>query len=94
MHYDTIVEISGSFSPCSIDGSSNKVLDLPEVGPSLPDEETLDIEEQRELERYLAKKDKKDYKKQKETVEEELVPKKTGREAMLEKKKQKVLNVI
>ena len=66
--------------------------DEPMVGPPRPttEEEELDPEERKELEKRMRKKDMKTYKKNKDLVEEELVPKKTGREAMIEKKKQKV----
>ncbi len=73
--------------------SSPKVEDPdlgPVVGPPKPQEEQLDPEEKEALELYLKKKDRKNYKKDKETVEEELVPKNTGREATIEKKKMKV----
>lgn len=68
------------------------------IGPRLPgfdeesEEETeedqrLRMEEEREKERWERKRDIKDYKKTKEMVMEELVPKKTGRDAQLDKKK-------
>lgn len=62
----------------------------PAVGPPRPKPEGEDEELKREYEAWKIKKDKKDYKKHKELVEEELVPKKTGREATMEKKKMKV----
>jgi len=54
----------------------------------LGDEDQLDYEDDEErLRKLRAKKDSRDYKKHKEVVEEELVPKATGREALIEKKK-------
>lgn len=46
-------------------------------------------EERKRKEQILQKQDRKRYQKYKESVEEELVPKATGREAMIEKKHQK-----
>jgi len=70
----------------------------PIIGPLPPksQDEEMDENDKRLLEeekqtyqKFLQKKDLKDYKKTKETVLEELAPKKTGREAMLENKKKK-----
>lgn len=76
----------------------------PKVGPEAPRLEEDDEEEKRTYERWQSKKDAKDYRKNKEVIlegmyenkwffadifETELVPKKTGREATLEKKKMK-----
>ncbi|GJJ76750.1 hypothetical protein EMPS_09109 [Entomortierella parvispora] len=67
------------------------------VGPSMPPgpssrrpltaDEVAQKEEQDEQMRRLHRKEQKDYRKSKEVVMEELVPKATGREAMLEKRR-------
>jgi hypothetical protein len=61
------------------------------IGPPKPisEEQPLDQDEKFALDIYQNKIEKKKYKKHKEMVEEELVPKNTGREAMVEKKKMK-----
>jgi len=48
-----------------------------------------DDEDHRRMDSWKKKKDSKDYRKFKEMIEEEIVPKPTGREAMIEKRKEK-----
>jgi len=62
---------------------------LPSQGPKKPELDTFQKEEQEAFKKWESKKTTKDFKKLKDTVEEELVPKKTGREAMQENKKKK-----
>ncbi|CAG8525913.1 492_t:CDS:2, partial [Paraglomus occultum] len=55
--------------------------------PSRELDEDMDDEDRRRYERSLRKKEAKDYAKTQEAVLDELLPKATGREAMIEKKK-------
>ncbi|CAG8628661.1 6072_t:CDS:2, partial [Ambispora leptoticha] len=72
---------------------SKDVKKRPIIGPTMPPpsssryDEEMDEEDQQRYERALRKKERKEFQKTHETVLEELVPKATGREAMIEKKK-------
>ncbi|KAG9298430.1 hypothetical protein G9A89_008694 [Geosiphon pyriformis] len=62
------------------------------IGPTMPplqkyDEQEMDEEDRQRYERALRKKDYKDFQLTHETTLEELVPKATGREAMIEKRR-------
>lgn len=74
-------------NPSHNESSSRRVL-----GPKLPStgfELAVDQEEARKRERFDDKRETKAYRKRKEEVLEELVPKETGREAMLAKRREK-----
>ncbi|KAJ3124620.1 hypothetical protein HK098_000957 [Nowakowskiella sp. JEL0407] len=58
----------------------------PQIGPTLPYDELEDL---RDRQRLAEKKEKKNYQNHHKDVMEEIVPKETGREAMIAKKKEK-----
>ncbi|CAG8534973.1 1599_t:CDS:2 [Ambispora gerdemannii] len=84
---------ASSASTTTTTEQSKDVKKRPIIGPTMPPpsssryDEDMDEEDRQRYEHSFRKKERKEFQKTHETVLEELVPKATGREAMIEKKK-------